>query len=48
MTLKVYKVDRQGSVRVLQPEAEVIPIKVAETSSTFPACQCPRCKRRPS
>ncbi|WP_222723391.1 hypothetical protein [Streptomyces sp. wa22] len=47
MTMKVYEVNRDGGIRVLQPEAEVIPLERPETTDRFPACECPRCKGRP-
>lgn len=44
MTLKVYEVDRFGrTVRVVQPEAEVVPLETAETTYGFPACKCVQC-----
>ena len=48
MTLKVYEVNRDDEIRVVREEAEVVPLKHPETTSTFPACECPRCKKRPS
>lgn len=46
MTLKVYEVDRYGNtVRVVRPEAEVVPVEVVEPKFAFPACQCGRCAR---
>jgi len=46
MTMKVYEVNRYGSVRVVRPEAEVVPLKTAEPPSVYPACQCDRCNGR--
>ncbi|MFE2291228.1 hypothetical protein [Streptomyces sp. NPDC059452] len=43
MTIKVYEVDREGHVRVIRPEAEVIPLERPEYSHEFPACECPTC-----
>ncbi|CAH9416337.1 hypothetical protein ABZ771_33480 [Streptomyces globisporus] len=43
MTLKVYEVNRTGTVRVLREEAEVIPFERPEVSHEFPACECPTC-----
>lgn len=44
MTLKVYEVDRFGrTVRVVQPEAEVVPLETAEPTCAFPACKCVQC-----
>ncbi|WP_405391038.1 hypothetical protein OG596_26215 [Streptomyces sp. NBC_01102] len=46
MTLRVYEVDRYGTtVRVVRPEAEVVPVEVVETKAAFPACQCDQCTR---
>lgn len=46
MTLRVYEVDRFGTtVRVVRPEAEVVPVEVVEAKAAFPACQCDRCAR---
>lgn len=47
MTMKVYEVNRDGGIRVLQPETEVVPLERPETTDRFPACECQRCKRRP-
>ncbi|MFF3030370.1 hypothetical protein ACFVS7_05035 [Streptomyces rubiginosohelvolus] len=43
MTLKVYEVNRTGTVRVLRDEVEVIPFERPEVSHEFPACECPNC-----
>lgn len=43
MTMKVYEVNRDGGIRVLRPEAEVVPLETAEPSSVYPACQCDKC-----
>ncbi|MFD4221974.1 hypothetical protein [Streptomyces griseus] len=43
MTLKVYEVNRTGTVRVLREETEVIPFERPEASQDFPACECPTC-----
>lgn len=44
MTIKVYKVDRFGQViQVVQPQAEVVPLKTPEPRHAFPACECDRC-----
>lgn len=45
MTLKVYEVNREGSVRVLREETEVVPLERPENSHGFPACQCPQCEQ---
>jgi len=47
MTMKVYEVNRDGGIRVLRPEAEVVPLKTAEPSPLYPPCTCKRCKERP-
>lgn len=44
MTVKVYEVNRDGGIRVLQTKAEVVPLERPEASDRFPACQCERCK----
>lgn len=46
MTLKVYEVTRHGTVTVVRPEAEVVPLKAPEASSRYPACRCERCKAK--
>lgn len=46
MTIKVYEVNREGTVRVVRPEAEVVPLKTVDQSSAFPACQCDECKAK--
>lgn len=44
MTIKVYKVDRDGRViQVVQAEAEVVPLQVPEPRHVFPACECEQC-----
>ncbi|MEV3848074.1 hypothetical protein AB0J30_14920 [Streptomyces microflavus] len=43
MTLKVYEVSRDGTIRTIRPEAEVKPLEKPEASHQFPACQCPEC-----
>ncbi|MEV6439875.1 hypothetical protein [Streptomyces anulatus] len=43
MTLKVYEVNRTGTVRVLREETEVTPFEKPEASHDFPACECPTC-----
>lgn len=43
MTLKVYEVNRTGTVRVLREEAEVVPLDEPEYTHQFPACECPIC-----
>ncbi|MGW7589531.1 hypothetical protein [Streptomyces rubiginosohelvolus] len=43
MTLKVYEVNRTGTVRVLREEAEVIAFERPEVSNEFPACECLTC-----
>lgn len=43
MTMKVYEVNRNGGIRVLQPEAEVVPLEIAEPSCVFPPCKCVQC-----
>ncbi|MFJ8754409.1 hypothetical protein ACIREO_34545 [Streptomyces sp. NPDC102441] len=48
MTMKVYEVNRDGGIRVLQPEAEVVPLERPEASDRFPACQCARCASGPA
>lgn len=47
MTIKVYEVTREGSVRVVRPAAEVVPVKIADETFAFPVCECPRCVPRP-
>ncbi|MBO0918844.1 hypothetical protein [Streptomyces laculatispora] len=42
MTLKVYEVTREGTVRVVRPEAEVVPVAVVDHTAAFPDCQCPQ------
>lgn len=44
MTIKVYEVNREGTVRVVRPEAEVTPLKTVDQTSAYPACECDRCK----
>ncbi|MEU5371023.1 hypothetical protein ABZ362_18945 [Streptomyces sp. NPDC005951] len=46
MTLKVYEVNRTGTVRVLREEAEVMPFERPEVSHEFPACECFTMRRR--
>lgn len=46
MTLKVYEVNREGSVRVLREEVEVVPLEQPEASHGYPACQCTQCKEQ--
>lgn len=46
MTLKVYEVNRAGTVRVLRPTAPVRPVATAEPRSAYPDCECPRCLPR--
>jgi len=47
MTMKVYEVDRHGNtVRVVQPEAEVVPLERPEATDRFPTCECAQCKER--
>lgn len=48
MTIKVYEVNRWGSVRVLREEAEVVPLAAVEATSTLPPCECPRCTPGPA
>ncbi|MFJ8251183.1 hypothetical protein [Streptomyces sp. NPDC094466] len=43
MTLKVYEVNRTGTVRVLREATEVTPFEKPEVSHDFPACECPTC-----
>ncbi|WP_203185937.1 hypothetical protein [Streptomyces pratensis] len=43
MTLKVYEVNRDGGIRVVREEAEVVPVAASEPSSAYPACKCRRC-----
>lgn len=43
MTLKVYEVNRTGTVRVLREETEVTPFEKPEASHDFPACECATC-----
>ncbi|MEI7033549.1 hypothetical protein [Streptomyces pratensis] len=43
MTLKVYEVNRTGTVRVLREEFEVTPLEGTELSHRFPACTCTAC-----
>lgn len=47
MTMKVYEVNRDGGIRVLQPEAEVVPLERPESTDRFPPCECAQCKERP-
>ncbi|MDQ0795560.1 hypothetical protein [Streptomyces sp. B1I3] len=45
MTMKVYEVDRYGNtVRVVQPETEVVPLERPESTDRYPACECAQCK----
>ncbi|MFC9248061.1 hypothetical protein ACFT7S_29775 [Streptomyces sp. NPDC057136] len=48
MTIKVYEVNREGSVRVVRPEAEVVPAKTVDQRAAYPACQCDQCKTQSS
>ncbi|MFF9689001.1 hypothetical protein [Streptomyces sp. NPDC014623] len=50
MTMKVYEVNRDGGIRVIRPEAEVLPLKTPEARHAYPACQCDQCdqSKRPS
>ncbi|MER6103634.1 hypothetical protein ABT115_15250 [Streptomyces sp. NPDC001832] len=48
MTIKVYEVNREGTVRIVRPEAEVTPLKTVDQSSAFPACECNQCKANQS
>lgn len=43
MTIKVYEVNRDGGIRVVREEAEVVPIATAEATSVLPPCECRRC-----
>ncbi|GGZ12871.1 hypothetical protein [Streptomyces nitrosporeus] len=43
MTMKVYKVGRDGTLRVLREETEVAPQDTVETTSCYPVCRCPLC-----
>ncbi|MFJ3706103.1 MULTISPECIES: hypothetical protein [Streptomyces] len=45
MTIKVYEVNRDGGVRVVREEAEVVPLAQPMASSVLPDCACPRCLR---
>lgn len=45
MTLKVYEVNRAGMVRVLRPEAPVVPATTVDPRAAFPDCECPRHRR---
>ncbi|WP_405669077.1 hypothetical protein OG379_40750 (plasmid) [Streptomyces sp. NBC_01166] len=47
MTMKVYEVNRDGGIRVLQPEAEVVLLERPESTDRFPPCECAQCKERP-
>ncbi|MFB6987796.1 MULTISPECIES: hypothetical protein [unclassified Streptomyces] len=48
MTIKVYEVNREGTVRVVRPEAEVAPLKTVDQSSAYPDCECDQCKDKQS
>ncbi|MFK0143948.1 hypothetical protein ACIQUZ_02555 [Streptomyces griseus] len=43
MTLKMYEVNRTGTVCVLREEAEVIPFEKPEALDELPACEYPAC-----
>ncbi|MFE4689336.1 hypothetical protein ACFRH6_04680 [Streptomyces sp. NPDC056749] len=45
MTIKVYEVNRDGGIRVVREEAEVVPLGQPALSSVLPDCACPRCAR---
>lgn len=47
MTIKVYELDGKGDVRVLRPEAPVVPLTTVEPLTAYPPCQCLRCSLRP-
>lgn len=47
MTIKVYEVTREGTVRIVRPASEVVPVKTVEETFAFPACECPQCAPRP-
>lgn len=42
MTIKVYEVNRSGTVRVLRPETEVVPVKTVDPTAAYPDCECPQ------
>lgn len=42
MTLKVYEVNRVGTIKLLRPTTVVEPAVTVEPSAAFPDCQCPR------
>ncbi|MEU8765400.1 hypothetical protein AB0C94_00465 [Streptomyces griseus] len=43
MTLKMYEVNRTGTVCVLREEAEVLPVENPEALDEWPACEYPAC-----
>ncbi|MFD8802734.1 hypothetical protein [Streptomyces atroolivaceus] len=45
MRMKVYKVDRDGGIRVVHEESEVVPLKRPEERHAYPACECDLCKK---
>ncbi|MFE4451278.1 hypothetical protein [Streptomyces sp. NPDC056796] len=45
MTIKVYEVNRDGGIRVVREETEVVPLTWPAISSVLPDCACPRCVR---
>lgn len=48
MTIRVYRVGRNGDQEEIQPRHEVVPLETVENKSGYPPCSCPRpaCRQR--
>ncbi len=44
MTIKVYAVRRDGTIRMVREEIDVDPLEQREDSPRLPACECLQCK----
>ncbi|MCH0543178.1 hypothetical protein I3F58_27225 [Streptomyces sp. MUM 203J] len=46
MTIKVYARHRDGTVTTVRERREVAPVDSPPTTTGFPPCSCPPCRRR--
>lgn len=44
MTMRIYTVDRYGTVTSDRGTVSVLPVAVLPASFAFPPCACPRCR----